>query len=107
MDISDNLRYKQILSDCFWDSNISEEGIAEIFLSGNKQKEKYLFEKILLNSTNLLLDLKLFKKNRLKILMKEFKVPVFNYDYIFRRKNIVEVYFFNAPLLVEELKWKI
>ncbi len=45
-------------------------------------------------NTNLLVDLKLSKKDELKVMVEEFKIPKFNYDYIFRRKNILEVYFF-------------
>ncbi len=107
MESSDSLRYKRIINDCFWDSNIKEEDIKKMLYSGDKRAEKQLFEKILLNSTDILTDLKLFKKSELKLIMKEYNVPVFNYDYIFRRKNIAEVYLFNAPLLVDELKWMV
>ena len=102
-----HLRYDRIISDCFWDSNITEKDIDLILNSDDVRKEKYLFEKILINSTELLTDLKLFKKDKLRKLMKEFKVPAFNYDFVFRRKNIAETYFFNAPLLVDELKWMV
>ena len=99
------LRYTRIIGDCFWDSKITEEDIDTMLHSEDIRAIKYLFEKILINSTDILGDLKLFKKNQLKVTMKEYKVPVFNYDYIFRRKNIAEVYFFDAPLLINELKW--
>jgi len=105
MDNTDYLQYKRIISDCFWDSNITVEDIFKMLHSGNIRAEKYLFEKILINSTNLLSDLELFKRDELKIIMKEYKIPTFNYNYIFRRKNIAEVYLFDAPLLVDELKW--
>jgi len=101
----DRLHFKRIINDCFWDSNITEEDIEKMLYSGGIRSEKYLFEKILINSTDILTDLRLFKKDELKIIMNEYKVPTFNYDYVFRRKNIVEVYFFDAPLLVNELKW--
>ncbi len=101
----DNLHYKRIISDCFWDSNLKAEDIDTMLHSEDMRTEKYLFEKILINSTDILSDLKLFKKDELKIIMKEYKVPTFNYDYIFRRKNIAEVCLFDAPLLIDELKW--
>jgi len=101
----DRLHYEHIINDCFWDSNTTVEDIYKMLYSGNIRAEKYLFEKILINSTDILSDLKLFKKDELKIIMKEYKIPTFNYDYIFRRKNIAEVYLFDAPLLVDELKW--
>lgn len=105
MDNANLSRYKRIIGDCFWDSNITEEDIDAMLHSGDMRAEKYLFEKILINSTDILLDLKLFKKDELKIIMQEYKVPAFNHDYIFRRKNIAEVYLFNSPLLIDELKW--
>ncbi len=101
------LRYTRIIDDCFWDSTITEEDIDTILHSENVRGKKYLFEKILVNSTDLLGDLKLFKENELCLLMEGYQVPVFNHDYIFRRKNIAEVYFFDAPLLIDELKWAI
>ena len=105
MENIDRLHFKRIINDCFWDSNTTVEDIDTMFHSEDIRAEKYLFEKILLNSTDILTDLRLFKKDNLKKIMKEYKVPTFNYDYIFRRKNIAEVYFFDAPLLIDELKW--
>ena len=64
-----------------------------------------LFEKILLNSTSLLKDLMLFDRNQLKILLENYKLPKFNAEYAFRRKNMADVFFFDKPLLVDELKW--
>ena len=105
MENIDRLHFKRIINDCFWDSNVTEEDIDTMLHSEDTRAEKYLFEKILINSTNILADLRLFKKDVLKIIMNEYKVPSFNHDYIFRRKNIAEVYFFDEPLLVDELKW--
>ncbi len=99
------MQYNQLIKDCFWDLNIKDKDVDDILNNDDFRRKKFLFHKILLNSTNLLIDLKLFKKDELKIMVEEFKVPKFNHDYIFRRKNIVEVYFFDKPLLIEELKW--
>jgi len=56
----DHLHYKRIIDDCFWDSNIEVEDIDTMLNSEDIRAEKYLFEKILINSTNLLSDLELF-----------------------------------------------
>jgi len=61
--------HRQIIADCFWDSNITEEEINSMFHSGSIRKGKYLFEKIFINSTAILKDLKLFNKDELKILV--------------------------------------
>jgi len=50
-------------------------------------------------------SLKIFDMKKLKRLITTYKVPIFNQEYIFKRKNIAEVYFLNKPLLVNELKW--
>jgi len=94
-----------IIKDCFWDLDFTDKDINDIINSKDIKRKSFLFDKILLNSTNLILDLKIFRKNDLKILIEKFEVPNFNYDYIFRRKNIVEVYFLDKPLLIDELKW--
>lgn len=63
-----------------------------------------MFEKILLNSSRFLGDLRILKIEDLHQLIDEYKVSQFSYDFVFRRKNMVEVYFFNRPLLIKELK---
>jgi len=96
---------KRIIKECFWDMKITEKDIVEIINGDDFAQKKFLFRKILLNSTRVLSDLKIFDSDELKIMIEEFKVPKFNHDYIFRRHNIVEVYFLDKPLLVDELKW--
>ena len=97
--------YERIKKECFWDLDISEDDIKKILHGEDERSKTLLFEKILLNSTRLLFDLKLFNIDELKLMLEKFKVPRFNHDYIFRRKNIAEVYLFNKPLLIDELKW--
>jgi len=96
---------KNILKDCFWEYSFTEKDIIDIIKGNDFAKKKFLFRKILLNSTRVLTDLKIFESSELKRMIEEFKVPKFNHDYIFRRHNIVEVYFLNKPLLINELKW--
>ncbi len=102
LEISD---LRRMIKECFWDYNISENDILDILKSNDIRKKAFLFEKILLNSTRLFHDLKIFNKSDLKLLLDEYKLPNFNRDFAFRRKNLVEVYFFNKPLLIEDLKW--
>jgi len=76
-----------------------------IYCKNDFRRKKFLFSKILLNSTRVLIDLQIFPSGELKKLIEEYKVPQFNYDYFFRRKNIAEVYFLDKSLQIEELKW--
>lgn len=97
--------YLRIEKDCFWDLNIKSDDIKNIINGNDAGKLNMLFEKILLNSTALFCDLEIFDKKQLEKLLEAYMVPVFNGEYAFKRKNMAEVYFFNKPLLVNELKW--
>ena len=97
--------YERVKRDCFWDLTVSDEDIDNMLRGGDFRKKKLLFEKILLNSTKLFEDLKLFEIKELEKLVEDYYVPAFNKEYIFRRKNLAEVYFLNKPLLINELKW--
>ena len=101
------INYQRIIKDCFWDENISEKEIDSILNSSDFRRKSFLFEKILLNSTRLFLDLSIFGIIELKKFLEEYRVPAFNRDFIFRRKNLAEVYFLDKPLLIDDLKWKI
>jgi len=96
---------KRIAKECFWDMNITEKDIVAIIHGDDLAQKKFLFRKILLNSSRVFSDLKIFDRDELKKMIEEFVVPKFNHDYIFRRHNIVEVYFLDKPLLIDELKW--
>ncbi len=99
------INYKRIKKDCFWEYNFSNEDILKLATSDNIREKSFLFQKILLNSTNLFSDLKIFDKKVLFNLLENYKVPQFNKDYTFKRKNMAEVYFFDKEVLVNELKW--
>jgi len=97
--------YDRLIKECFWEYNFGYEDIDKLIHSDDITQQLFLFEKILGNSTELLYDMELFDLKDLKILTKRYVVPKFNHDYLARRKNIVEYYFFDKPLEVEELKW--
>jgi len=97
--------YKRIIKECLWDMEIQGDELEKIVHSNDFTKKYFLFEKILLNSTHMLHDLRIFRKDELKEMLKGFKVPPFNSEYAARRKNLVEVYYFDQPLEIDELKW--
>ena len=99
------INYQRIQKDCFWDYNFSNEDISKLASSVNSRERNFLFQKILLNSTNMFSDLKIFDIDVLSELLENYNVPEFNYNYTFKRKNMAEIYFFNKPVLVNELKW--
>lgn len=99
------IEYERIIKDCFWDQKIDTKDIDAILLHSNMLKKAFLFEKILLNSTQMLADMQIFAKDDLSVLIEKFKVPKFNAEYVFKRKNMAEVYFLDKPLEIDELKW--
>ena len=96
---------KRILKECFWEYDLDADDLIRLASSEHESENKMLFEKILLNSTRLFVDLKIFESEKLKKLIETYKVPSFNHDYIAKRKNMAEVYFLNKPITVDELKW--
>lgn len=99
------MNLNRLKKDCFWDSGFSVKDIERIAKSGGLKEKLYLFEKILLNSTNLFGDLNIFPKEDIEKLLSIYKIPGFKKEYIEKRKNLIEAYFFDKPLTVEELKW--
>jgi len=97
--------YDRVIKECFWDMHIEEKDINAILNSNDLRKKTFLFDKILLNSTRMLSDLKIFTRDDLKMMIENFKVPKFNADYIGRRKNMAEVFYLDKPLEIDELKW--
>ena len=101
------INHERIIRDCFWEYNFTNEEIDHLASSNNDREKSFLFQKILLNSKSLFNDLKIFDIQILRGLILNYKVPTFNHEYIFKRKNMAEVYFLNKPLLVNELKWQL
>jgi hypothetical protein len=97
--------FSRVSKECFWDMNISKSEVMNMVTGQDFRKKQFVFEKILLNSTKLFKDLKVFDIKELKILLDKIEIPRFNSDFIARRKNLVEVYFFDAELTIKELKW--
>ncbi len=97
--------YDRLLKECFWEYNFKWNDIVKMANSNDWREKKFLFEKILLNSSKIIKDLKIFNLDDLKRLILEYEVPQFNHKFAFKRKNIAEVYFLNKEVLVNELKW--
>ncbi len=97
--------FLRVQKECFWDVSINEEMLYDIIGSADMKKKQFIFEKILLNSTKILTDLSIFNKKELKVLTDNIKISSFNKAHILRRKNLVEVYFFDKELQISELKW--
>jgi len=96
---------KNILKDCFWEYNFNENDIISLAKSQNRQEQMFLFTKILENAKELLKSMKIFDESDLKRLIESYTLPSFKHDYMARRLNIVEYFFLDKPLTINELKW--
>ncbi len=100
------LDYERIQKECFPEMSFSREELENIFHGNSFPEKKLLFQKILESSSRMLYDLQNFKIDDLSALLEDYTLPQFNRDYFFRRKNIVETFYFDKPMLVEELQWR-
>ncbi|MCH9740987.1 MAG: hypothetical protein K0U38_09140 [Epsilonproteobacteria bacterium] len=100
-----NRMVEEIIKECFWEYNFTENEILLLAKSENEKERAFLFSKILANSKQLLKSMKVFDKDVLKQLIESYSVPSFNHDYMARRINMLEYYFLNKPLTINELKW--
>ena len=96
---------KNILKECFWEYNFNENDIISLAKSQNRQEQMFLFTKILENAKELLKSMKIFDESDLKRLIESYTLPSFKHDYMARRLNIVEYFFLDKPLTINELKW--
>jgi len=97
--------YNQIIKDCFWDYNMNSDDILTLAKSNDVKEQEFLFDKLLVNSTRLFKSMEIFDTDSLHRLIEKYNIPRFNHDFIARRKNMLEYYFLNKPLTVNELKW--
>lgn len=96
---------QNILKDCFWEYNFNEDDLISLSKSQDRQEQIFLFTKILENAKELLKSMKIFDESVLKSLIESYTLPSFKYDYMARRLNILEYYFLDKPLSINELKW--
>ncbi|MDQ7062603.1 MAG: hypothetical protein Q9M43_16385 [Sulfurimonas sp.] len=73
------INYESIKKDFFWDYSFSNEEILKLGSSDNTRERSFLFQKILLNSTNMFSGLKIFNIDVLFELLESYEVPQFNY----------------------------
>ena len=96
---------KTILKTCFWEYNFTKDDIISLAKSQNQQEQIFLFTKILENATELIKSMKIFAKEDLERLIDSYTLPTFKRNYMARRLNIIEYYFLDRPLTINELKW--
>jgi len=97
--------YTRIIKESFWDYNFSIKELEIICNGDDFRSKKFIFDKILKNSTDVLSDIKIFTKKDRIDLLKDFKVPKFNYDFINRRFKILKRLILKENVEILELSW--
>lgn len=105
--MADEKIIEQIIKDCFWDMDFNIDEVSNIIYGNDFRAKAFLFDKVLLNSTKLFKSLKIFYKEDLEKLIKDYKLPDFNKNIAKRRLNLAEAYFLDEPLTIEELTWTV
>lgn len=96
---------KQIIKECFWDYNVSNEDINNILLNNDSREIKKLFSKILYNSQDKLLALSIFTNMQLKECFSDFKIT-YNHKYITKHFLVLKSILLHEHTYIESLAWK-
>ena len=99
---------KEILKECFWgDIEFNEDDILNIVSGDDFRKNKYLFQKILFNSSDRIFALMIFDKKDLKKLLNDYEfLSSFRKNEIEKRLKLLRNIFFNEKITIPELEWK-
>ncbi len=93
-----------IVKDCYWDSNLDVVMLEAIVKSSDKREKQKLFSKIIYNSKDKLLALKLFSKEQLKEFFQEFKIT-YNQRYITRHVLVLKSLLLDEKIDIKGLEW--
>ncbi len=96
---------QNIIKECYWDYNITEADLEKVLSSKDTRVVKKLFSKIIYNSKDKLLSLKLFSKQQLEELFDDFKVT-YNEKYISKHVLILRSLLLGEKHNIKSLEWK-
>jgi hypothetical protein len=94
-----------IIKECYWDYNITENDILKIIDSDDIRLKQKLFTKIVYNSKDKLKGLQIFKSTDLKELFNSMS-PVYREKYIKKHILVLRNILLNENNKIESLEWK-
>ena len=96
------------MKEIFWgDYTFDEEGIKRLANSDDYKENLFLFEKILYNSKNLLKDIEIFEKDKLKKILENFEIKSsYKKDFALRRLKILRALILGKDEYIKGLSWK-
>ena len=97
------------MKEIFWgDYSIDEEDVKRLANSNNYKENFFLFGKILYNSSNLLKDVEIFNKEKLKEILKKYEVKgEYKKNYVLKRLKILKSLILDSKEEIKELDWKV
>ena len=95
----------KIIQECYWDYNVTKIDLKNILNSNETRDIKKIFDKIIYNSKDKLLSLKLFSQKQLEEFFKDFKVT-YNEKYISKHVLILKNLLLNEKNYIKSLEWK-
>ena len=95
----------KIIEECYWDYNITKDDLKQILISDDKRDIKKVFSKIIYNSKDKLLSLKLFSQQQLVEFFNDFKVT-YNEKYISKHVLILKTLLLGEENYIKSLEWK-
>jgi len=102
------MRYcEKINRECLWEFNFDNDEILKMAQTGTEQEKKFLFNKILENSSDVLQCINIFNASDQRKLTLDFKVPEFNHRFLDRRHKIIKYFITGEPVEIPELRWNI
>jgi len=96
---------QNIIKECYWDYNISEDYIIDVIESDDSRLKQKLFSKIIYNSSDRLKGLRIFKKDDLRVLFDTFN-PAYQDKFIKRHVLVLRNILLNEKNKIEGLEWR-
>ena len=96
---------QSIIEDCFWEYDFTNDEIVTLAKSDDPKEQSFLFSKILANAKHLFASMRIFDEQDLKYLIENYHLSSFYATFLTRRINMLEYYFLDKPLTINELKW--
>ena len=96
---------QNIIKDCYWDSKIDKHHLQSTLALNDSREMSKLFSKIIYNSRDKLLSLKLFSQDQLKDYFADFKVT-YNEKYINKHILILKALLLGEQNYIKSLEWK-
>ena len=101
----ENKILEKIIKECYWDYNITKDDLKKVLDSNDTRDMKKVFSKIIYNSKDKLLALKLFSIKQLEEFFEDFKVT-YNEKYILKHILVLKNLLLNKQNHIKALEWK-